>query len=419
MKPTPLAKPSPRRQERLSRALCATVAVLLAGLISINHASANEGDVPCISLPRPSIGVGGSAQRPMLARLGRVLAGLAEPSTLVYAAPGACNGPNLLRDADSRYSGTASYWLADGTERTCTIDEPGVVIDFAVMGNAIDKCPGFTEVPAGVTDFLGPVGTVNLIVPVSSTEVAISSEALYFVYGFGASGGVEPWTDESQLISRDVNSFVALYVSLAAGLPVSRMLGIDARTNGNSVALVAGSPNPNAAIGFTSGSVADAARDRVRTLAYQHRGQTCAYWPDSTPAAFDKRNVRDGHYWIWGAAHIFARTDNAGRILNDTSRTWIGWLTGDVPEPADVSVIDLIIEGGDIPQCAMTVRRDGDLSPPYSWAPPEPSPHFPSNRCSITRTPKSWARMRLMKASRSGCFHSSRMVSSISSQRSP
>lgn len=335
-------------------------------------AHANDDDVDCLSLPNPSIGVGGSAQRPLLGRLASVLADQDEPSTLIYAAPGACNGINLLRDNQTLYSGTASYWLADGTERTCVIEEPGVVIDYAVMGNAVDKCPGITEVPDGIADLLGPVGTVNLFVPIASTEQSISSEALYFAYGFGADGGAEPWTDESQLISRDENSFVALYVSLAAGLPVSRLLGVDARTNGNSVALVAGSPNPNAAIGFASGSVADSARDRVRTLAYQHVGQDCAYWPDSTATSFDKRNVRDGHYWIWGAFHIFPRIDGSGEIVNETSRRWIGWLTGDEPEPDNASIIDIVIENGDIPQCAMTVRRDGDLTPPYSWAPPEP-----------------------------------------------
>jgi hypothetical protein len=45
----------------------------------------------------------------------------------------------------------------------------------------------------------------------------------------------------------------------------------------------------------------------VRTLALQSRDQTCAYWPDSSATAFDKVNVRDGHYELWASSHFYAR----------------------------------------------------------------------------------------------------------------
>ena len=61
------------------------------------------------------------------------------------------------------------------------------------------------------------------------------------------------------------------------------------------------------AIGFTSGPTADKNRAVVHTLAYQHAGQTAAYWPDSTPESFDKLNIRNGQYFLWDTNQFFTK----------------------------------------------------------------------------------------------------------------
>lgn len=346
-------------------------AFALAMGLGAGAARAQDPPPDCASLPQPFIGLGGSAQKPLLAKIGRTLAGRPEPSTLIYAAPGACNGPYALRD-QARFTGPASYWNAEGNELTCEVTAPGRLIDFAVMGNSATACPELDALPPGVGDFLGPVGTVNVFVPLASPEQSISSEAFYFVYGFGAAGQAAPWTDESLLIRRDENSFVQLYLSLASGVPPTRFVGVDARNNANSVGLVAGAADPRAAIGFASGEVADAARDRVRTLAWQQKGQSCGYWPDSTATAFDKINVRRGQYFLWGPVHLYAPVDGAGQPSNPQVRQFFGWLTGAVAPPADVNVLDLIITNGNVPQCAMQVSRSSDLGPIEPFEPAEP-----------------------------------------------
>ena len=56
-------------------------------------------------------------------------------------------------------------------------------------------------------------------------------------------------------------------------------------------------------IGILASDVADSYRDRLRILAYQDYGQRCAFTPDSSETSKDKRNVRDGHYPIFGPLH--------------------------------------------------------------------------------------------------------------------
>lgn len=327
--------------------------------------------IDCSALPNPIYGLGGSAQKPLIARIAARLAAQTGGTTVVFQAPGACLGINALL-GNTRVMGQASYWNATGMELQCDLPIAGQVVDFANMGNAATTCPGVSALPTDVADITGPVTTWNVIVPVASSQQSISSEALYFVYGFGREGMAAPWIDETQIIRRDANSAVQLFIGLAAGIPVERFRGVDARTNAGSVSLLAMSPSPEAAIGFASGETADANRASVRTLAYQHRGQRCGYTPDSTPTSFDKRNVRDGHYWLWSPTHFFARKGSDGRIANARVRDFVGLFTGETAPPAGVNMLQLQIQNGNIPRCAMNVWREGDLGPLMSYQPTEP-----------------------------------------------
>lgn len=336
-------------------------------LPDLAHADGN-----CLDKVNPIIGSGGSASKPLFARIGPILQTLPEPLTLIYQSPGACFGITQYVDG-TPLTGTATYWDADGTEQTCDLPLIGVDADFGMLGVQGTLCEGVEEIPAGIGDFPGPITGWNLIVPTASSQTTISAAAVYFIYGFGAAlGMVSPWTLDTELYSRNATSAALIAIARGAGIPPTQFKGIDVMSNGAMVSSVAMSQNPEAAIGFVSSEVADANRDTVRTLAFQAYDQTCGYWPDSTSTAFDKRNVRDGHYYLWSPYHFYVPVDGNGEIIDPETATFIGWFTGDEPLPPDLNLLDEIIANGNIPQCAMQVWRDEEIGPLYSFAAEEP-----------------------------------------------
>lgn len=340
------------------------IELLAAGalaLATVGEASA----APCSELPNPIYGLGGSASKPTLAKISQGLAALPAPNTatIVFQAPGACIGIQALLD-NTAITGTASFWDATGVEKTCELPAGGQEIDFANMANSAVLCPlAPNPLPATIGDFEGTVNTVNLIVPVGSSETSISAAAAYFVFGFGAKGAAAPWTIDTEITIRDSNSAVQQLLGETIKVPASQFLfGTNGASQNGVISRVANSLNPNAAIGFVSGQAADAARATVRTLAYQHYGQSCGYLPDSSATAFDKKNVREGRYFMWSPQHFFAKKDPGTNVITrPAARTFIGYLNGTIALPAGFDLIRYQIEAGEIPRCAMSVWRTGDL----------------------------------------------------------
>jgi hypothetical protein len=349
-------------------------ALAFAQLESMPEARAANPD--CSSLPSPIYGAGGSAQVPLLKQLGTQLSKLSSPVTIVYqSAAGACVGYEALV-TPTAITGTANYWDTTGTQQTCNLSLAGNPITFAVMGNTATLCPGVTQLAAGFGDFAGPAQSYDFIVPVASSQQSISAAAAYFVFGFGAADGahtVAPWSVAAEIIKRDQNSGATIAVSQAIGIPPAKFLGTDGKTNTGVLTAVASAATPENAIGYVSGEVADGNRATVRTLAYQHTGQSCGYWADSTKDAFDKKNLRDGQYWIWSPIHLFAAVDGSGKITDGPTASLLGYLTGSVTPPAGVDVFQAEVAASTVPKCAMHAWRDGDLSAaPYSYADPQP-----------------------------------------------
>jgi chromate transport protein ChrA len=180
-----------------------------------------------------------------------LVAGLSEPTTLIYASPGACFGITPFVDRTA-VTGTASYWLPDGTEQTCRFLTAGITPDFGMMGTAATLCSGVTALPAGIGDFAGPVTGWNVLVPTESSQTSISAEALYFVYGFGPSGGVSPWTVPGQIFGRNATSAAQIALGLAIDVPPERFVCglagsgqpcLDVRTNGAMILVVVVEPS--------------------------------------------------------------------------------------------------------------------------------------------------------------------------------
>ncbi len=344
---------------------------VVAAIAGLAHPA---GAAPCSGLPNPIYGLGGSAAKPFLGKLSKALSSLPAPNTatIVFQAPGACLGIYGLLDDNARLTGTASYWGPSGVEATCELPAGGQPIDFANMANSAALCPQAPDpLPNTIGDFPGAVNTVVLITALSSSQSVISAAAAYLTFGFGPDGQAAPWTNDAALFIRDQNSAVQQLLGLAIDVPASKFAhGTNALNQNGVINGVRNSTDPEASLGLVSGEAADAARANVKTLAYQHYGQSCGYLPDSTSTAFDKRNVRDGHYFIWTPGHFFAKVDPATGIpVNPLVRRVLGYLDGSVAVPDGFNPRRVEIESGTVPQCAMKVWRTGDLGPISRYTP--------------------------------------------------
>ena len=344
----------------------------------VSVAAAAECNAVEPALVNPIYGLGGSATRPYIKELATVLANQTPAVTVLYNdSGGACTGPYSLIQGD-KASGSFRYWDKTGKESTCTWTAGSAAapaVGFANMGNSIGLCKTngqATLLPQTIADVEGPVVGVSVIVPKGSSENSISTEGVYFVFGFGKAGQVSPWLDDNLIIRRNENSFVQLFLAKATGVPETKFKGLDAKTNQASIQLVQTAATPNAAIGFASSDVADDNRASIKTLAYQHNGQSCGYLPDSSNTAFDRKNIRDGHYYLWSAQHYFAfKGATAGSYADPNVEKFIALATGKTV-PQGVDWINLVKKAGEVPRCAMQVWRDGDLGELYSYQDPSP-----------------------------------------------
>jgi hypothetical protein len=356
-------------------------------------------------LPNIIYGSGGSAVTATMRQVAAALRALPDPITVLWHDPGACIGFGHF--ASGTIPGTTTrnvvYWDAAGTATTCQAPvAAGLPVDFAHMGNTADFCAAYPDgTPAGIGDFIGPVQTVNIITDKDSSQRSISAEALYYILGLGAAAAeVAPWTNPRAMILRTTSSFVHQFVAASIfDTPlkvfydhpsISGRTGTEVPGNPESITRIveAGASNPESPIGYVSGSAADAGRAQVKTLAYQHYGQTCAYWPDSSESALDKINVRQGLYHFWTPGHFFAPVDSQGAIISNRPgadangraaiaervERLIGYFSGELASPAGISpsIGERIIRAGDIPVCAMQVTREGTAGAVSSFAPEAP-----------------------------------------------
>lgn len=344
------------------------VAAPLLAAAALTAAGSALADPDCNTLPGSTYITGSSAVKPFMAGLGKALSGT---TTLIYKSQGSCVGVDAVLSS-TKITGTASYWDAAGVEKTCNVDPAGVVVDIGVSDVFATSCPGVSALPAGVGDFFGPNQVMELVVPTASSQASISAEAAYFVFGFGKAGMVTPWLDDSQIFVRSPTSGTQQMIARAITVPAEKWKGVSLAKSGDVLTSVATSVSPEAAIGILAADVADANRDKVKTLAFEaFKQKTCGYWPDSTATSFDKRNVRDGHYPIWGPLHFFANVGANNVPTKPDAANLIGYFTGKVPVPAGVNLLDLEISAHTVPACAMKVQRATELGDVSSFTPTE------------------------------------------------
>ena len=347
----------------------------------------------CDSLAPPiTYAIGGSGPVPLLGQVASAVA-VAGGGSFVYASPGGCVGVSAALGSASAYlSGSVTYWDATtGTAGgTCTIDPAnpnGQPADFGVAGTYATYCPGVTSLPAGVGDFLGPVQAYDFLVPASSSQLSISAEAAYFVFGFGASApnaySVTPWTVPNDIITRNNQSAAAIIIALGINVPIATLSAVsatgftDGKSNGGTITDLNGfnsvAATAEAGLGFATAEVAEAAAaNEINVLAYQHYGQTCGWFPNSTSTAHDKINVHNGLYALWANIHFLAAVDSNNVPTDANAKQFIGYFTGATTPPTGVDINALSVKAGVILNCAMEVTRASDMGPLEPYAPSAP-----------------------------------------------
>jgi len=330
----------------------------------------------CIALPSPVYIAGSTAVKPFLIEIAKILSVANPPITIVYQGQGSCTGVNYMTTTPAgAISGTGTYWDATGTaDLSCNLTAiTGDVVDIGVSDVFAASC-GMTAA-AGVEDFHGPVQSMTFAVPVTSTQHVISAEAAYMVFGFGAdtaANSIAPWNDATAMEVRSASSGTQQMISAALAqvnpsFVATKMKGVANSGSGavlTGLATLAAAGNQEKAIGILATDLTDVNRAAVRELAFQAVGQTCGYTPDSTETSFDKKNVRDGHYQIWGPVHLLAPA-TGGVATSAGANTIISYLSGSPSE----ALIAVEAKKGVVPDCAMRTQHAGEVGPMSSYMP--------------------------------------------------
>lgn len=325
----------------------------------------------------------GDTQEPLLKRIGKkLIQSSGNKLRIVYRNRPTCeladnfyNARTLAAVANRplRYIPEDPAWdPATAASPTCDAPAAPPTVDLAIGATFLSSCPTLPPKPANVTVVEGPNQAYGFIVGKASPEVAITAEEGYLAFGFpGGTGQAPPWLDQNLRFIRGTTASTTLTMSAAIGLTAGQMKA--AAPSQTSLVLlnsVATAADTQAAIGILGTELYDQNRSQVKLLAFRTFRQIYAYFPDSSATAFDKKNVRDGHYLPWSPTpYVFESA--AGAPSKAAVKRLFDLLTGKVVE-ADIDGLESVVASGLIPQCAMRVKRafdGGDLS---LFDPPEP-----------------------------------------------
>jgi hypothetical protein len=300
--------------------------------------------------------------------------------TPVFKATSSCGGVaailgpssgHVLNDPAPGTSGKyATYFDKSGNAVECLLGPNGAAVDVGESNTFASSCAGYGEPGPDAAHYLGPIQSMSFVVPGASVQKAITAEVAHAIFGTGAAGGAgAPWTNPSLYFVRSATSGIQEMMGLAINVPPGSFWGIDRGSASNIDAQMRVITDPtlaNQAIGFISSDQYDADRSNLNALAFQASGQDCAYLPDSSPFKKDKRNVRDGHYPIWGPIHFYTEASE-GVPTSPAAQAFISLVS--VPNLTN-ALIDAYIGANLVPTCAMTVQRMSELGQVSAYSAP-------------------------------------------------
>jgi hypothetical protein len=370
--------------KRLMTGSAAAFACLLAGSAHGQTTIPNCNDTTLF--PNPVYLTGSSAFEPTIALMAVPLSKLATGNvTLIYKATSSCDGPTAIQ-GNTTLTGSADFWTANvdptkpAVKSTCSLDAAVTKADLGVSDIFYENCPGNAlPLPATLTDIKGPVQAMIFIVKESTTPVSntttesLTAEEARDIWGCGMTGAVEPYTIDADIQQRNAGSGTQGVVAKAIGVPPGSFkstIKMNA-AGGDLVTSLLNAPDPGSAIGFLAADSYDTKTTTLNALAFRGFGQTKAYYADSVLDGRDKKNVRDGHYLVWGPEHFFATVDATTKALtNAKAADLIGWINGTKVTTA-FNYVDVEATAGVVPQCAMQVTRDTDGGPLRYFTPAE------------------------------------------------
>jgi hypothetical protein len=363
--------------------LCDDQAV--AGAFTTNAPPQDLGTIPppltnqptptvlCSAVSPNVIYITGSTNLPPLLKAVQPLLDAASPPFLaVFAPQTSCKGAASILDPDPTkhlvknvVNNYAFYYDTAGTQQFCLLDMAGNTVDVGECDVFPSSC-SYSVVP-NTADYIGPVQAITIVVPSASKQTVISAEAAHLVFGAGGdSGRAAPWSDPHFYFTRSSGTGTTQLVARTVTVDPNMVWGIDRLSAPNLVASME-AVDPAVAesvIGLLSSDFADRSRANLRELAVQEHGQKYGYLPDSNVDSFDKANVRDGHYPIWGAIHLIAATQNG--VPSQAASALITQFT--VPK-LDPELVAAVIESGFVPPCAMKVNHATELGPLSTYQP--------------------------------------------------
>jgi hypothetical protein len=351
-----------------------------SGALATSAGSRDAGTMPSCMDPTSDRQVvymtGSSNFPPLLAKLAPLIIAAGGPMP-VFQITNSCTGvksvfstvnaDHYIHDppAGSSASKYAAYFGPDGGQVPCLLGPGGAAVDIGESDIFSSTCPGAPMVDNTVNESVGPNQAMAFVVPGASGQTAISEEAAREVFGLaGNNGRATPWIDPARYFVRNANTGTQQMIGHAIGVPADQFWGIDQGTASSvdqGLKVMTG-PEAEQAIGIISVDWYDNDRKNLKALAYKAKGQECAYLPDSTSDSMDKRNVRDGHYPVWGPIHFFTANPlpaAAGAFLSIVAAPKV-----------DNNILDAFIAASLLPTCAMTVQRDTELGSLRPYSPP-------------------------------------------------
>jgi len=340
--------------------------------------SATAEAAPCADQANPLYIAASGNHKALLKQASAVLRAASTPATIVFQSYVSCAALDLaLSNGTTKAVGTALYWDASGMEVTCEIPIAGVDPDVVMSDVYASTCE--RTLPPTLKDFLGPIQVMTFVVPGASTETSISAEAAYVTFGFGgAPYPVAPWTDPSKLFIRPDTAGTKLLLAKAIDLPAGKWRGVPLPNAGAVLTAVLDSVAPQSTLGIITTELSDVWRvpqmgRQLKTLAYRHKGQSCGYYPDSSSTVYDKRNVREGRYPLWGPFHVVTKVDASGAPTNARVAQLVNVLERrGISEAEKQSMTDAEIAAHAVPVCAMKVQRTSEMELPRPFTPAEP-----------------------------------------------
>jgi hypothetical protein len=327
------------------------------------------------------------------------------PIYLVFQATGSCVGVASIFDPSTNPMqeslGKVTYADNTGTVHTvaseCVVNGDTADIGFSdVFYSSCSQYSMSMGPPNGVKDNFGPVQVMNFIVPALSQHDSIDLQAAYYIFANGGQAGgpsIAPWTNPNQFFIRSSASGTQSMISAALRpLDPAKWWGVNSGSSGGVITNVTNADLSqdggaiDQSIGIAASDVVDQNRlgningmtgqqPTVKILAIQDQRtptSSCAgaVYPDATSSTYDKLNVRNGIYPIWGPSHLYTQMNGAP---NGTSVGEIVDVFTGLHALPSTPLIGNFAGKSVIPLCAMHVSRTSDGQ--------DYSPFKPQKRC--------------------------------------